>query len=247
MSGPESVNPSLGVSEGHRGQSGSNLTQDSIRRLKLLQNRKGYRYSVDALMLADFVDKSRVRHCVDLGTGVGIVGLLIAERYPAARVTGIEIQKSMADLAERNTTMNGLDSRVRMLHGDIRNVCEIIGEDCADLVVSNPPFRKPCAGRLCSSEERRIARHEICLSVDVLVTVAAGMLERGGSFCMIHLSERLSEILPTFSRHGIEAKRLRFIHAGMKQAARLFVVEGVKGARPGVRTEPPFILPNRLT
>jgi len=216
------------------------VTEDSIRDLKLFQSREGYRYSADAILLADFVSTSRVRHCVDLGTGVGVIGLLVAKRYPRARVTGVELQASLADLAEGNVVTNGMAGRVRIVQGDVREVTTYLGTRCADLVVCNPPFRRPEAGRICPSEERKIARQEIYLSLEELTSSASRILKHRGRFCMVHLSERLTDVLSLLRAHGMEPKRLRFVCTRRSAGPDRFLVEAVKGGRAGLRVEFPL-------
>lgn len=222
-------------------------TLDSIRDIRLYQSRNGYRFSVDALLLYSFVNVPRTKRIADLGAGSGIVGLLLARKYPDAQVSLFELQERLSTLAEKNITLNALGDRVNVIRTDIREMKPSrtgSGMDCFDIAVSNPPFRKPKTGLISPEEERAIARHEIKLTLPELIRAAHGLLCSKGRFFLIHHPERLTELAGSLKKRGIEIKRLRFVHSHMLSVAKMVLVEAVKGGKGGVKVERPLYMYN---
>lgn len=231
----------------------TNESLDGLRDVKVYQSKGGYRFSVDALLLFSFVNLPRVKSIADLGAGSGIIGLLLAKKYPKAEVILIELQKNLVRLAERNAVLNGLEDRVRVINTDVKTLdfsSEFEGfrasalPNSYDLVVSNPPFRKVKTGRISFGDEKAIARHELSLPLDGLTKAASALLKHHGRFCVIHLPERLTEIISSIRKHALEPKRLRFVHSTMLSEAKMVLIEAVKGAKAGLKTEQPLIIYN---
>ena len=214
----------------------------SIGNLQILQAAKGYRYSLDPVLLAGFVTSRNPVRVVDLGTGSAILLLLLARKSPARELIGIELQAALADRARRNVMLNRLQDRVRVLHADVRAVRSLLPAGCADLVVSNPPFRSLASGRVAPDDERAAARHEVFGGLSDFCTAASWLLNDGGSFAVVQLAERLPELLSIMMAMKIEPKRLRLVHPHADDAARLVLVEGRKGGRPGLRVESPLVI-----
>jgi len=212
----------------------------SIGNLQLLQAENGYRYSLDPILLARFVDLKKGSQIVDLGTGCGILPLLLARLSAAADITGIEWQSDLADRAMRNVELNGLNGRVRILRGDIRKIKDLLPVGCADLVVSNPPYRRPDSGRISPSDERAAARHELAGGLTDFIAAASWLLKNGGNFTVVYLAERLSELITVMVGAGIEPKRLRMVHPHQGEVAKMVLLEGRKGGRPGLQVEKPL-------
>jgi tRNA1Val (adenine37-N6)-methyltransferase len=220
-------------------------TLDSIKDIRLYQNKNGYRFSVDALLLFSFIKLQRVQRIADIGAGSGIIGILLAKKYLGAHVVLIEMQKSLAALAEENIAANSLNERVAVIRCDARKISrcpEHLPPHSFDLVVSNPPFRKVKTGRLSASDERSIARHEIKLTLKDLVGSAALLLKHHGRFSVIHLPERLPELIGILRTCSLEPKRLRFVHSTGSSEAKMVLVEAVMGARTGLKTDPPLFI-----
>lgn len=221
------------------------VTLDSIRDIKLYQSKNGYRFSVDALLLYSFVSIPRIKRIADLGAGCGIVGLLLAKKYPDASVSLFELQEGLATLAKKNITLNSLGDRVKVIRTDIReiNACNsssVINR--FDIVASNPPFRKPKTGLICPGEEKAIARHEIKLKLPELVSAAHDLLKSKGRFFLIYHPERLSELITTLKEKSMEVKRLQFVHSHAASGAKMVLVEAVKGGRGGLKVDVPFYI-----
>lgn len=217
-------------------------TLDWIRDIKLYQHKDGYRFSVDALLLYAFVNMKHVHHAVDLGTGSGIIGLLIAKKYPKATVLLVELQESLYRLAEKNIGLNGLEERVSLMNADIRDLRSMLGPHTCDLVVSNPPFRKPATGRLSDGEEKAIARHELKIKLPELAASASYLLKGKGRFFMIFHPDRLLEVLDALRLHNLEPKRLRFVHNDISSVSKIFMIEAVKDGKPGLKLDRPLFL-----
>lgn len=214
----------------------------SVGNLRLIQAEKGYRFSLDPVLLARFVAVRSGATVVDLGTGSGILPLLLAKLSDARELLGIERQPQLAKRAERNIELNGLQERVRIVPGDVRLIRQLLPVDSADLVVSNPPYRQVGKGCISPADERAAARHELAGGLADFVAAAAWLLKNGGNFALIYLAERLPELFAQMIANGIEPKRLRMIHPRRLESARMALVEGRRGGRPGLIVEPPLYI-----
>jgi tRNA1Val (adenine37-N6)-methyltransferase len=212
----------------------------SIGNLQILQAENGYRYSLDPVVLARFIKLGNERRVVDLGTGCGILPLLLAKLSDAKEFVGVEVQHDLADRAKRNVVFNGLQSRIRILHEDIRAIRNVLPVGCADLVVSNPPYRRSDSGRIAPNDERAIARHELSGGLTDFIAAASWLLKNGGLFAVIYLAERLPELMSEMMTVGLEPKRLRMVHPRKGKSAKMVLLEGRKGGRPGLQVEAPL-------
>ena len=211
--------------------------------LKILQAKHGYRFSLDPVLLCGFISSLRGCRVLDLGTGNGILPLLLSARSGTLSIDGVEIQPQMADRAGRTVALNGLGASVRIVQGDLREL-PFGGLDAAafDVVTANPPYRKPGAGRVAPDNERGRARHELAGGLEDFLRATEAMLKRGGSFYVVYLAERLAELLAGMVSFNLEPKRLRFVHPREGQAARLVLVESRKSGRPGIEVQPPLVV-----
>jgi tRNA1Val (adenine37-N6)-methyltransferase len=210
--------------------------------LKLYQKKRGYRFSLDSLLLADFATIRLGDRVIDLGTGNGVMPLILAYRYPSILITGIEIQREMADRAERNVRLNGYEDRISIARMDISSATAHFVAESFDSVICNPPYRSASSGRLSPSWEKQIARHELKARLDDFVRVAAFLLRNGGRFACIHLGDRTIDLLTSMRGAGVEPKRLRVVHPFAAAEASMILVEAVKGGRSGLDVLPPLIV-----
>lgn len=217
-------------------------TLDGIRDIKVYQNIEGYRFSVDAVLLYSFADMRYARRIADLGAGSGIIGLLLAQKYPKAAVTLVELQESLFRLAVRNIAINGLGDRVTAVLCDVAHLQQKLEASSYDLVVSNPPFRKPTTGRLSSGQERAIARHELALKFSDLACAAAYLLRSKGRFFMIYHPERLVEVFDSLRTNRLEPKRIRFVHNDIGMESKIVLIEAVRDGKPGMKIERPLYI-----
>lgn len=220
------------------------ITLDTIRDIKVLQHARGYRFSLDSVLLSSFVELERVGAIADLGAGSGVVGLMLAARYEQARVKLIELQGPLHELCIKNIAANGLTGRVEALHADIRALPpELTGQ--FDLVVTNPPYRKPSTGRMSEGAERTIARHEVEITLAELLGAGARLLRARGRFCVVYHPGRLVELFGGMRAMRLEPKRMRFVHGRADLEAKVVLVEAVKDGRDGLAVDPPLFVYER--
>ncbi len=217
-------------------------TLDGLRDVRVYQYVDGYRFSVDALLLYSFVHLRHARGIADLGTGSGIIGLLLARKYTSAQVLLIELQESLFSLAQRNITINGLGERVTAMMADIADIRNVLSPISLDVVVSNPPFRKPTTGRLSIGKERQIARHEMRMTLPDLAGAASYLLKEKGRFFMIYHPERLLEAIDTLRQNRLEPKRARFAHNDPDSVSKMVLIEAVKDGQSGMKVERPLFI-----
>lgn len=219
-------------------------TQDTFfnGRLHVKQAADGYRFSVDAVILAWHIIPAPGAVIVDLGTGCGIIPLILAYRHPSISVTGIEIQPQLAQIAADNTAANHMADRIKIVCADIRNPKGCLPAGRADIVVCNPPFRQADSGRINPHEERAIARHELTVTLKDILAAAKGALRTSGEFVAIYPASRVTDMISAMREAGIEPKLLRTIHSRQDEEARLILVKGVRNGRPGATIAPPLVL-----
>lgn len=207
-----------------------------------MQTEGGFKLSTDSVLLAAFVNMTRVRRCLDIGSGAGVLEVLLAHRAPTAKIVGVELLPEAAELSVGNLSENGLTDRVSILNADVRAIRELQGAESFDLVVSNPPYFAENSGYSAPAAGRAAAREENGLTLTELCRCAAYALRWGGCFALVHRPERLSELFCAMTAAGIEPKRLREAAYSAGRAPSLVLVEGKKGAKPGLAIEPPLIL-----
>lgn len=204
----------------------------------LAQPDAGYRYSLDPFLLASFINPKPRERVLDLGAGVGVIALLLARRFPTVRVFALEIQAELARFAHENARANGLAERCFVVRGDLRLAASFFPPEHFHRVVANPPFRSSVAGRPSPNPSRAQARQEFGSTIDDLARIAASLLRHGGSFDLIHVTERLPELVRTLSLHGLEMKLLRLVSSFPNTAPGLALVSARKGGRPGLTVLP---------
>lgn len=209
-------------------------------RVTLYQSRIGYRFSLDALLLAHFVTVKTGARIVDLGTGNGVIPLALAALHPSIEVTGIELQPRMVERARRNIAQNELQSQIKIAHGDVRSPKQIAGAGEFDVAVCNPPYRKSTSGRLSLNEERQIARHEIAGGLDEFLRAGAFFLPANGPMAMVYPAVRSVDLLTAMRHAGLEPKRLRMVHSFRTAKASLILAEAIKGGRSGIEVLAPL-------
>lgn len=220
----------------------SNETLDSIKDIRLFQARNGYRFSVDALLLENFISAKRLENGIELGTGSGIISILLSKRIKGSRITAVEIQKSLAERAGRNISLNSLDDRIEILSKDIKDLRKTFSTNEFDYVFSNPPFRKPKTGLMSIYEEKAVARHEIEITLPDLISTASYLLKHSGKFYMIYHPFRLAELISLLRKSRLEPKRIRFVHSRTGEEAKMVLIEAVKGSGIWLKISPPLYL-----
>ncbi|HOV70471.1 MAG TPA: tRNA1(Val) (adenine(37)-N6)-methyltransferase, partial [Clostridia bacterium] len=218
---------------------GETLEDLQYKGLKIIQSNSGFRFGTDAVLLANFARIYSGNRVADLGTGTGIVAILIAGKTKAGKIVGVEIQEKMADMARRSVKINGLQDRIEILTGDLRDIT-MIGKNIYNAVICNPPYRKVDSGMVNMSDNHRISRYEVgCTLLDVIESARA-LLMNMGRFYMIHQAERLAEVIYLLRLNRLEPKRLRMIHPKPGYPPNLFLIEAVKGAKSHIAWMPPL-------
>jgi tRNA1Val (adenine37-N6)-methyltransferase len=208
-------------------------------RLRLIQYRTGYRFSIDAVLLSEFVSIKKGDRIVDLGTGCGIIPLILLMDRPAGYVFGLEIQEGLAGQTKRNALLNGFSHKIGVIRADIRNMPMIPAS--IDVVICNPPYRKRDSGRVNPDRQRAIARHEILASLEDILNAARYVLRTEGRLAMIYPAGRLADLMVKMRQYGMEPKRVRIIYPGMGSEAKLAMVEATMGGRSGLKILPPLM------
>ena len=211
-------------------------------RLRVAQPVSGYRYSLDAILLAALPHPKAGQSLLDLGTGCGIIPLILAFRHDEVVITGIEVQPELARLAAMNASNNGLQDRVRIIHEDLRRLSLDMVDGPVDWVISNPPYRRAASGRINPNSQRALARHEINVNLQQLINAAKRLLKTGGRFAIIYPGERAVDLLGEMRSAGLEPKWLQGIHSQAGDTAKLVLVQGVMGGKPGLRIEAPLVI-----
>ncbi len=212
-------------------------------KVRLLQPLRGYRFSVDAVLLADFVPFSQKKQrIVDLGCGVGVIPLILLQQGKAQGALGVEIQTELAELARRNVELNEVKDRLSILHGDVRRIRDLLPPQSADVVTANPPFYPVGSGRDNPSEQKAIARREHqCRMVDVVAAAKYLVTNKGRAF-FIYPASRLYELFTVLQTHHLPPRRLRLVYPRMGEDARLALVEAIATRLPELQILPPLFL-----
>ena len=210
--------------------------------LYVIQDTNGFCFGIDAVLLSHFpviYNKDRV---LDMGCGCGIIPINMSAENEYAHFHGIEIQPYQAELAKRSVAYNGLEDRIEIIEGDIREACRIFGRASFSLITCNPPYIKEQGGKKSPNEAMAIARHEIKITLSEVIGTAAALLKIRGRFCMIHRPARLPEIIAEMKNVGLEPKRVQFVHSRINKEASMVMVEAVLGGGEYMIAEPPIIL-----
>jgi tRNA1(Val) A37 N6-methylase TrmN6 len=211
-------------------------------KLSLFQSGTGYRFSLDALLLAHFVTIKRREKIVDLGTGNGVIPLVLAYLHPSVTLTGVELQPAMIERARRNVQLNGLERRIQIVSGDVRAGVHLATEASFDVAVCNPPYRKASSGRISPIDEKQIARHETQGDLGDFLRTGAFLLSAKGRMAIVYSAVRCIDLLSGMREARIEPKRMRMVHSFAGVEASLVLVEGVKGGRSGVEVLAPLTI-----
>lgn len=221
---------------------GETLDDLIIGQKMIIQPLKGYRFSIDAVLLAHFCNLKEVRNVVDLGTGSGIIPILLTIANPQLRITGIEMQPLMAERARRSVVLNRLDNQIKVETADIRLIKDYLPGENADLVVCNPPFWRKGEGKISQNEEEAIARHEITVELEDIIAAANYLLKENGCLAIVHRADRMPEALQLFVRHNLAVSRLRTVHSYQDKTAKLVLLEACKKKKSSFSIMPPLII-----
>ena len=208
----------------------------------IIQRTGAFCFGMDAVLLSGFAAVRQGEQALDLGTGTGIIPILLEAKSEGRHFTGLEIQPDMADMARRSVAYNHLESKIEIVTGDIKEAGRLFDLASFDVVTSNPPYMNDAHGLKNPDLPKAIARHEILCTLEDVVRSAAILLKPGGRFYMVHRPHRLIEIISVMRQYRLEPKRMKFVHPFIDREANMVQIEGVRGGKPMVKLEAPIIV-----
>ncbi|MBQ4609096.1 MAG: tRNA1(Val) (adenine(37)-N6)-methyltransferase [Clostridia bacterium] len=209
--------------------------------LRILQREEGFRFGTDAVLLADFAAPKKGEHVADVGTGTGVLPLLLSARAEGTTFDAFEIQPDVADMARRSVQINALEARIRIHALDCREAAKAIGHETCHLVVSNPPYTAQGAGLVSPEKTRALSRSDSDCPLGEWIAACGRLLRNGGRLCCVFPAPRFLELCDAMRTARIEPKRVRFVVARESAAPKLVLTEGLKGGRPGLHVQPMLI------
>lgn len=209
---------------------------------RIIQKENGFCFGMDAVLLSGFAAVRPGERALDLGTGTGIIPILLEAKTDGSHFTGLEIQEEFADMADRSVRMNGLEAKIDIVRGDIKEAGRQFGGASFDVVTTNPPYMNDSHGLKNPDLSRAIARHEVLCTLDDVAREAARVLKSGGRLYMVHRPRRLIEIITTLTKYKLEPKRMKFVHPFVDKEANMVLIEAVRGGGPLLKLEKPLIV-----
>ncbi len=209
---------------------------------KIIQDPERFCFGMDAVLLSGFARAKEGDHIIDLGTGTGIIPILMEAKTGASDLIGLEIQPESADMAQRSVELNHLESKIRIVTGDIKEASSLFGAATFDVVTSNPPYMTEHHGITNEKSPRAIARHELLCTLEDVISQAAKLLRPGGSFYMVHRPFRLVDIMVLMREYHLEPKRIKLVYPYIDKEPNMVLIEGLRGGRPRLTVEKPLIV-----
>ena len=208
----------------------------------IIQRKGTFCFGMDAVLLSGFAQVKPGEHVLDLGTGTGIIPILLSAKTQGEHFTGLEIQEESADMARRSVAYNGLEKKIEIVTGDIKEAGDLFARASFDVVTSNPPYMNASHGLKNPEDVKAIARHEVKCTLEDVIREGTKVLRPGGRFYMVHRPRRLIEVIQTMKAHGLEPKRMKLVHPYRDREANMVLLEAVRGGGPLLKVEPPVIV-----
>lgn len=209
---------------------------------RIIQNPSQFCFGMDAVLLTAFAKVKKGGKMLDLGTGTGVIPILMEAKTDGERFVGLEIQEDSADMARRSVKLNSLEEKVEIVTGDIKEASAIFGRSVFDVVTSNPPYMIYNHGLVNPHMPKAIARHEVLCSLEDVIRETAALLVPGGHFFMVHRPFRLAEIFCLMSRYKLEPKRMRLVYPYIDKEPNMVLIEGIQDAKPRITVEEPLVV-----
>lgn len=209
---------------------------------KIIQNDKTFCFGMDAVLLSGFAQVKPGEKALDLGTGTGIIPILLKGKTAGDHFTGLEIQEASADMARRSVLYNHLEDQISIVQGDIKEAHTLFDAASFDVITSNPPYMTGNHGLVNPDMPKAIARHEILCTLDDVIGQASRLLRPGGRFYMVHRPFRMAEIMTKMTAHRLEPKRMRLVYPFVDKEPNMVLIEGLKGGKPRITVEKPLIV-----
>lgn len=214
----------------------------NIKGYRIIQNPDLFCFGMDAVLLSGFTKVKPGQRVLDMGTGTGVIPILLEAKTKGREFIGLEIQELSYDMACRSVALNGLEEKVHILQGDIKHASDIFGKASFDVVTCNPPYMNDMHGLKNPDLPKAIARHEVLCTLEDVCRQAGELLKVGGSFHMVHKPFRLAEIFTTLQQYGLEPKRMRLVHPYIDKEPNMVLIEAVKGGKSMIKIGPPLIV-----
>ena len=209
---------------------------------RIIQKTNGFCFGMDAVLLSGFARVKKGERALDLGTGTGIIPLLLSAKTKGDHFTGLEIQTEIMKMAQRSVALNGLEKKIDIIQGDIKEASRIFGAASFDVVTSNPPYMNDAHGLKNPGDVKAISRHEVLCTLEDVVREGTKALKPGGRFYMVHRPHRLAEIITVMRQYKLEPKRMKFVHPFADKDANMVLIEAVRGGGAWLKLEPPVIV-----
>ena len=209
---------------------------------QIIQNKEKFCFGMDAVLLSGFAKVKEGEKVLDIGTGTGIIPILLAAKTPGQHFTGLEIQPESADMARRSVALNHLEEKISIVEGDVREADQLFSAASFDVITSNPPYMTGSHGLVNPDMPKAIARHEICCTLEDLVSQTEKLLRPGGRFFMVHRPFRLAEIMTVLTAHHLEPKRMRLVYPFVDKEPNMVLLECIRGGKPRITVEKPLIV-----
>lgn len=214
--------------------------------LKIIQNKDGFCFGIDSILLSDFAKEiKKGSKVIDLGTGTGIIGILLCMKTELSKIIGVEIQKEVYDMAKRSIKLNNLENKFEIINENIKNLENIIETGTFDAVVTNPPYKKIGTGLTNENEKKLISRHEITANLEDFIKVSYRMLKDKGTLYMVHRPDRMVDIIELLRKYKLEPKKIKFVYPNANKDANLILLKAVKNANPFLKIEKPLYVYNQ--
>ncbi len=214
-----------------------------INNLKIIQNKNEFCFGMDAVLLSDFAKEIKNNtNILDLGTGTGVLPILLSGKTKNTKIVGIEIQKNMAEMATRSINLNNLENRIKIINDDIKNINNFFDNYYFDVIITNPPYKKINSGLINENEGKLISRHEIKCNLEDIIITTKKMLKDKGTLYMVHRPERIADICELLRKYKIEPKLIKFVYPKINKEANLVLIKAVKNANKFLKVEKPLIV-----
>lgn len=211
--------------------------------LRIIQNSENFCFGMDSVLLSDFAKNIKNNSLVlDLGTGTGIISILLSAKANVKKIYGIEIQKDVADMANRSVILNNLEKKIEIINEDIKNISNIFNKNSVDVIITNPPYKEINRGIINDNENKIISRHEVKANLEDFIRVSSEVLKDYGEIYMVNRPERIVDIIEYMRKYKMEPKNIRFVYSKINKEPNLILIKAVKNAKKFVKIEQPLII-----
>ncbi len=211
--------------------------------LKIIQNKNGFCFGIDSVLLSDFAKNIKKNaKVIDIGTGTGIISILLSKKTELSKIYGVEIQEEVANMAQRSVQLNNLQDKIEIINSNIKNIFDILNQNDFDAIVTNPPYMKVNTGAINEEKKKLISRHEVECTLEDIIKISYKLLKSNGEFYMVHRAERIVDILFYLRQYKLEPKILRFIQPNLNKEPNLILIKAVKNAGYQLNIKKPLIV-----